>query len=46
MTTYVQRIYPDTVWKCKMEQSPKNVFVQMVTPSDSAYVILLMKNGK
>jgi hypothetical protein len=46
MTTYVQRIYPDTVWKCNMEQSPNIVFFQMVTPSNIAYVILLVKNGK
>jgi hypothetical protein len=46
MTTYVQRIYPDAVRKCKMEQNPNVVFFQMVTPSNIAYVILLVKNGK
>jgi hypothetical protein len=46
MTTDVQRIYPDAVWKHKMEQSPNIVFFQMVTSSDIAYVILLVKNGK
>ncbi len=46
MTIYVQRIYPDAVWKCKMEQSPNIVFFLMVTPSNIAYVISLVKNGK
>jgi hypothetical protein len=46
MTMYVQRIYPDSVWKRKLEQNPNIVFFQMVTLSDIAYVILLVKNGK
>ncbi len=46
MTTYVQRIYPDTAWKHKMEQSPNIVFFQMVTPSIITYVISLAKNEK
>jgi hypothetical protein len=47
MTMYVQKIYPDTVWKrSKMERNPNVVFFQMVTPSDIVYMILLMKNGK
>jgi hypothetical protein len=46
MTMYVQRIYPDAEWKCKMEQDPNNIFFQMVTPSNIAYVISLVKKGK
>jgi hypothetical protein len=46
MTMYVQRIYPDTEWKSKMEQNPNKAFVQMVTPRNIVCVILLVKNGK
>jgi hypothetical protein len=46
MAMYVQRIYPDAEWKCKMEQNPNKVFFQMVTPSNIAYVISLVKDGK
>ncbi len=46
MTIFVQRIYPDTVWKRKMELSLSIVCFQMVTPSNIVYVIMLVKNGK
>jgi hypothetical protein len=46
MTMYEQRIYPDAVWKRKMEQNPNKVFFQMVTPSNIVYVIFFKKNGK
>jgi hypothetical protein len=36
MTMYVRRIYPDAVWKRKMEQNPNVVFFQMVAPSNIA----------
>ena len=45
-TRYVQRIHPDTHWKWKkaMKMNPNVVWFQLITPSDIAFVILLVKN--
>ncbi len=42
---YVWCIHPDTHWKRTMKINPNKVFFQLVTPSDIAFVILLLKNG-
>ena len=44
-TKYVRRIYPDTHWKRAMKMNPNVVWFQLITPSDIAFVISLMKNG-
>ena len=43
-TKYVWRIHPDTHWKRTMKINPNKVFFQLVTPSDIAFVISLLKN--
>ena len=44
-TRYVRRIRPDTHWKRTMKSNVNKVFFQLVTPSDIAFVISLLKNG-
>ena len=44
-TRYVRRIHPDTHWKRTMKINVNKVFFQLVTPSDIAFVISLIKNG-
>ena len=44
-TRYVRRIHPDTHWKRTMKINANKVFFQLVTPSDIAFVISLLKNG-
>ena len=44
-TRYVRRIHPDTHWKRAMKMNPNVVWFQLITPSDIAFVISLMKNG-
>ena len=44
-TRYVRRIHPDTHWKRAMKMNPNTVWFQLITPSDIAFVISLMKNG-
>ena len=42
-TRYARRIRPD--WKRTTKSNVNKVFFQLVTPSDIAFVILLLKNG-
>ncbi len=44
-TRYVRRIHPDTHWKRTMKINLNTVFFQLVTPSDSVFVISLLENG-
>lgn len=44
-TRYVRRIHPDTHWKRAMKTNPNVVWFQLITPSDIAFVISMMKNG-
>ena len=44
-TKYVRRIYPDTHWKRAMKMNPNVIWFQLITPSDIAFVISLVKNG-
>ena len=44
-TRYVRRIHPDTHWKKAMKMNPNVIWFQLITPSDIAFVILLVKNG-
>ena len=44
-TRYVRRIHPDTHWKRAMKMNPNKLWFQLITPSDIAFVISLMKNG-
>ena len=44
-TRYVRRIYPDTHWKRAMKMNPNVIWFQLITPSDIAFVISLVKNG-
>ena len=44
-TRYVRRIYPDTHWKRTMKKNANKYFFQLITPSDIAFVISLLKNG-
>ena len=44
-TRYVRRIHPDTHWKRAMKMNPNVVWFQLITPSDIAFVISMMKNG-
>ncbi len=39
------RIHPDTHWKKAMKMNPNVVWFQLITPSDVAFVILLVENG-
>ena len=44
--TYLRRMQPDVKWRKKMKQYAGSPFFLMITPSDIAYVIALIKNGK
>ena len=44
-TRYVRRIHPDTHWKRAMKNNPNTIWLLLITPSDIAFVISLMKNG-
>jgi hypothetical protein len=46
MCTYVWRIKPDAKWKKKLTDNPGHLFFCVVTPSDIAYVLAIIKNGK
>jgi hypothetical protein len=45
-TKYVRRIYPDTYWKRNLSQHNDVIWFQLLTPSNIAYVISWIKNGK
>ncbi len=44
-TRYVWWIRPDTHWKRTMKSNVNKVFFQLVTTSDIAFIISLLKNG-
>ena len=44
-TQYVRRNYPDTHWKRAMKMNLNVIWFQLITPSDIAFVISLVKNG-
>jgi hypothetical protein len=44
-TKYVRRIHPYTYWKKNMNMCPNVFWFQLVTPSNIAFVILLLQNG-
>ena len=44
-TRYVRRIHLDTHWKRAMKMNPNKLWFQLITPSNIAFVIFLMKNG-
>ena len=44
--TYVRRMVPDVKWKKKMKQHPEEPVFSFITPSDIAYVIALITNGR
>ena len=43
---YVRRMVPDVKWKKKMKQNPEHPVFSFITPSDIAYVIALIMNGR
>ena len=43
---YVRRLYSDAWLTRKLKKYPRQSFFQIVTPSDIAYIISLVKNGK
>ncbi len=46
MGTYVQRITSNATWNKRMTNEPNRPFFCYVTPSDIAYILSLIKNGK
>jgi hypothetical protein len=46
MCTYVRWITPDATWNKRMIKEPNRPFFCYVTPSDIAYILFLIKNGK
>ncbi len=46
MCTYLWRIKPNIKWKKLMKNNPGGLIFCMVTPSDIAYVLAIIKNGK
>jgi hypothetical protein len=46
MVTYVQQINSDAYWVKKMKSKPNIVWLKMITPSNIAFVIALVKNGQ
>ena len=44
--TYVKRIRPDVKWRKKMKQNPAYPCFSFITPSNIAYVIALIVNGR
>ena len=44
--SYVRRMVPDVKWRKKMKQHPEHPVFSFITPSDIAYVIALITNGR
>ena len=42
---FTKYIHPDTHWKRAMKMHPNKIWFQLITPSDIAFVISLLKNG-
>ncbi len=43
---YVRKIHPDSIITRDLSENVGVLFIDMITPSDIAYVICLVKNGK
>ena len=43
---YVRKVHPDSIIKKDLSENMGVSFIDMITPSDIAYVICLLKNGK
>jgi len=41
----IRRIHPDTRWKRAMKMNPNRIWFQLITPSNIAFVISLIKSG-
>ncbi len=46
ITLYVQRFYSDAHLQKCMKKYVNRVFLELITPSDIAYMLALIKNGK
>ena len=46
MCTYVRRIKPDSRWKKLLMNNPGSPWICCITPSNIAYVLAIIKNGK
>ena len=46
MCIYVRRIKPDVKWKKLLTKCPGCPFICCITPSDIAYVLAIIRNGK
>ncbi len=46
MCTYIWRIKPNAKWKKLLKNNPGSPFFCLVTPSDIAYILAIIKNGK
>jgi hypothetical protein len=43
---YVRKVHPDLIITRDLSENVGVLFINMITPSDIAYVICLVKNGK
>ncbi len=43
---YVRKVHPDSIITRDLSENMGVTFTEMITPSDIAYVICLVKNGK
>jgi hypothetical protein len=43
---YVRKVFPDSKIAQQLRSSPGSSFLDMITPSDIAYVLTIVKNGK
>jgi hypothetical protein len=46
ITLYIQRFYSDAHLQKCMKKYANRVFLELISPSDIAYVLALIKNGK
>jgi hypothetical protein len=46
ITLYVQRLYSDPHLQKCLQKNVNRIFLEMISPSDIAYVLALIKNGK
>ena len=46
LADYVPKLYPKRKIKTQLQLNPENTFLHMIHPSDIAFTILLIKNGK
>ncbi len=43
---YVRKVHPDSIITRDLSENVGVLFIDMITPSDIAYVICLVKNGR